>query len=115
MNISGPSVSQCLKQSKATTASLILIHDSLSNSSLKVSPKQGGSANGHNGVKSTISAVGTQNFHRLRIGIGGHQGDAASYVLGKLSRQELKWWSEGGDGIELVVDAIEKFAKTMKV
>ena len=48
-----------------------------------VSQKFGESANGHNGVRSVISVLGTSDFHRLRIGIGENEGvDAAEYVLG---------------------------------
>lgn len=114
MNVSGPSIVKCLTQSKAEPSkSLLVIHDSLPTAALKVSPKNGGSANGHNGVKSAIEAVRTTSFHRLRIGIGAHAGDAAGYVLGKLSAEELEWWGPEGQGLELVIKEIEAYtAKT---
>jgi len=70
-----------------------------------------GSAGGHNGMKSTISHLGTQNFPRLRIGIGKPKSmagtierETVSYVLGKFSSPEmqimeqvLKWAGEAID------------------
>ncbi|CAG8523678.1 4517_t:CDS:2 [Paraglomus occultum] len=62
----------------------------------KFSPKYGGSANGHNGIKSIIECLKSDKFHRLRIGIGrppSHTDDrshevVSSYVLGALTRSE---------------------------
>ena len=56
MNISGPPVASALKASALLPSHLILIHDSLSHAPATVSPKTGGSANGHNGVRSVIAA-----------------------------------------------------------
>ena len=51
--------------------------------------KQGGSAGGHNGVKSLIAHLGTQNFPRLRFGIGqSSKKDSVEHVLGKFSPEE---------------------------
>jgi PTH1 family peptidyl-tRNA hydrolase len=65
-----------------------------------------GSAGGHNGMKSAIAHLGTQNFPRLRIGIGksGAEKDSVSHVLGKFSPQETQMMSEV---LQLVVDAVE--------
>jgi len=65
-----------------------------------------GSAGGHNGMKSAIAHLGTQNFPRLRIGIGksGADKDSISHVLGKFSPQETQLMSEV---LQLVVDAVE--------
>lgn len=88
---------------------MIVIHDSLSHKLEKVSYKLGGSANGHNGVKSVISALGGDaNFHRLRIGIGRNDVDAAEYVLRKLSQHEREFWGEDGEGVDLVLSEVER-------
>lgn len=114
MNISGPSVSAALKYTVRKSNSLIVIHDSLSHKPEKVSYKLGGSANGHNGVKSVISALGgDMNFHRLRIGIGRNDVDAAEYVLRKLSQHERHFWGEDGEGVDVVLNELELIVSKM--
>jgi len=109
MNISGSSVSSVLRQTVRSSSSMIIIHDSLSHKQEKVSYKLGGSANGHNGLKSVISALGGDaNFHRLRIGIGHNDVDAAEYVLRKLPQHEREFWGEDGEGVDLVLNEIER-------
>jgi PTH1 family peptidyl-tRNA hydrolase len=91
-----------------------------------VSPKFGGSANGHNGVRSVIASMGNivsqlpaprpanDEFHRIRLGIGRpthKSADVADYVLGFLSREELDWWAYGGEGLNKVVAALEAIMK----
>ncbi|KAG8983029.1 hypothetical protein FRB93_007695 [Tulasnella sp. JGI-2019a] len=112
MNVSGKSVSLAMRtrMRPANTRSVIVIHDSLEHRPLFISPKLGGSANGHNGVKSTIEALGGPGFNRIRIGIGRDTStDVSSYVLQSLSPKELQHWSDPeGQGISDVWAAIEK-------
>jgi peptidyl-tRNA hydrolase, PTH1 family len=108
MNVSGPALSRALKSSNLKSANLILLHDSLSHKAQSISPKVRGSANGHNGVRSVISALGTEEFHRLRLGIGKNEVDAATYVLEKLSPAERAYWGEGGRGVDAAWSTIEK-------
>lgn len=104
MNVSGPSVATALRSIVRSPGSMIVIQDSLSHKVETISPKFGGSANGHNGIKSIISALGGEmGFHRFRIGIGRDDTDAATYVLRKLSSHERQFWGEGGKGIDLVI------------
>ncbi|KAL0956654.1 hypothetical protein HGRIS_002786 [Hohenbuehelia grisea] len=115
MNVSGPSIARALRkivpQSNPPTA-LILIHDSLSHRPCTLSPRLGGSANGHNGIKSVISALGGQaDFYRLRAGIGRGEGDVANYVLGRLSSYEKQYWGVNGEGIEQALNEIAKIAR----
>jgi len=69
--------------------------------------REGGSDGGHLGLRSIIEHLNTQNFPRLRIGIGQPQGDGADYVLSKFSRRERKILisiiNEGITGIEILV------------
>jgi PTH1 family peptidyl-tRNA hydrolase len=113
MNLSGPPLSRALKSTGIRPNNLIVLHDSLSHKPQTISPKDGGSANGHNGIKSIISALGTDTFYRLRLGIGKNQGDAAQYVLEKLSPAERAFWEEGG-GVDQVWSAIERLAVKMQ-
>jgi len=112
MNVSGPSVAATLRKTVRFPGSMIVVQDSLSHKIEKVSPKFGGSANGHNGIKSIISALGGEmGFHRLRIGIGRDQTDAAAYVLRKLSSHERQFWGANGGGIDLIVKEIRNVAR----
>lgn len=116
MNVTGKSVSMAMRAKirPANTRSVIVLHDSLEHRPLFISPKLGGSANGHNGVKSTIEALGGADFHRIRIGIGrDNSTDVASYVLQNLSPKELRHWSDpDGQGISDVWEAIERIIAT---
>ena len=111
MNITGPCVSSALRHTGVHPSSMIVVHDSLSHKPNTVSPKFGGSANGHNGVRSIISALGgNMSFHRLRIGIGRIDGDITEYVLGPLSMEERQYWSSDGQGIEQVWKALSNIS-----
>ena len=111
MNVSGPSVQKILRKSSHTPQNLAVICDSLLHKPNVVSQKLGGSANGHNGVKSVISALGTPDFYRLRIGIGKNEGvDAAEYVLQRLSNHEREFWGTNGQGLDLLLEHIERVA-----
>ncbi|KAH8107954.1 peptidyl-tRNA hydrolase [Cristinia sonorae] len=114
MNLSGPPVAAQLRTAGIPSLSLVVIHDSLSHRPLVVSPKFGGSANGHNGVRSIIAALGNNpDFHRIRVGIGKNDGqDAADYVMAKLSEAERNFWSHGGKGVDHVWKHIETIAQS---
>ncbi|KAL0067742.1 hypothetical protein AAF712_005182 [Marasmius tenuissimus] len=111
MNISGPSVAEALRntiRNRHPNTALIVLHDSLAHRPETLSARLGGSANGHNGVKSIISALGgKQDFYRFRLGIGERGGtDASDYVLAKLSSHERQFWQD--EGVDLVLEEIEK-------
>ena len=108
MNISGPPVAAVLRRTARSPSSLVVIHDSLDHVPGTLSPKFGGSANGHNGVRSVISALGTQDFHRLRLGIGRSSTSVSEYVLGRLSSYEQQQWGANGEGVDRAWQAIEK-------
>ncbi|HEY9847461.1 MAG TPA: aminoacyl-tRNA hydrolase, partial [Candidatus Caenarcaniphilales bacterium] len=68
-----------------------------------------GSAGGHNGIRSAIAHLGTQDFPRLRVGVGQAQTglaqqDATSYVLGRFCPQELQVLAPV---LQVVVEAVE--------
>ena len=115
MNVSGRSVVTALRTSLSNPvpSCMIVIHDSLDHKPLSVSHKFGGSANGHNGIKDVIAALGGQkDFHRLRIGIGRPDAEGqmavSDYVLGRMSNSERQFWGASGEGTELIWKAIEK-------
>ncbi|MCY7337730.1 MAG: aminoacyl-tRNA hydrolase [Chamaesiphon sp.] len=110
MNLSGQSVRATLDWFKLPPESVLVVYDDLDLPLGKIRLRMSGSAGGHNGMKSIISHLGTQNFPRVRIGIGKSAGekDTISHVLGKFSVVETPIVSEV---IYLVNDAIEMSLK----
>lgn len=90
MNASGESVRALMDFYKLDTTELVVIYDdiSLEVGQIRVRPK--GSAGGHNGIKNIIAHLGTQNFARIKIGVGAKPegGDLINHVLGRFSREE---------------------------
>jgi PTH1 family peptidyl-tRNA hydrolase len=110
MNVSGPPVSAVVRKTTHTPTSLIVLHDSIEHKPTALSLKFGGSANGHNGIRSLITALSTKDFYRLRLGIGRPESDVADYVLGRLPNFERQFWAPDGPGLELVWEQIQRIA-----
>jgi peptidyl-tRNA hydrolase, PTH1 family len=106
MNLSGQSVRATIDWFKLPPTSVLVVYDDLDLPLGKIRLRLSGSAGGHNGMKSIISHFGTQDFPRVRIGIGKSAGekDTISHVLGKFSVIETPIVSEV---IQLVNDSIE--------
>ena len=69
--------------------------------------RPGGSSGGHNGLKSLIEALGTEEFARLRIGIGSPRSDAVDHVLAKFAKAER---DEVDRAVAEAVEAVECWA-----
>ncbi len=107
MNLSGQSIRAVSDWYKLPPASVLVIYDDMDLPIGKLRLRQSGSAGGHNGIKSTISHLNSQDFPRLRIGIGSAkqtEGEVISHVLGRFSQAETKAMSEV---LKLVIDAVE--------
>ncbi len=92
MNRSGDSVARWLQFLKLPASSLIVIHDDLDLPLGKIRIKNRGGAGGHRGVESVIAALGTQDFIRVRVGIGrpAVEMEEADYVLSEFTRAEKR-------------------------
>lgn len=94
MNLSGEAVACLMAKYEVTDVakSLIVISDDLALPSGAIRLRARGSAGGHNGLKSIIAALGTNEFMRLRVGIQpAHPvGDAKGFVLNKIPRAERR-------------------------
>ncbi|MDD5109254.1 MAG: aminoacyl-tRNA hydrolase [Candidatus Omnitrophica bacterium] len=90
MNLSGVAVKSLLKKFKAKPEDLLVVCDDLDLDLGRMKIRQLGSSGGHRGLASIIEHLGTQNFNRLRIGIGRPKNsvDAAEYVLTGFLRNE---------------------------
>lgn len=100
MNLSGESVRPLMDYYKLDPESeFLVVFDDISLDVGKIRIRKKGSAGGHNGVKSLIAHLGTQNFQRIKIGVGEKpkEYDLADYVLGHFSKEEKEKMQEGYD------------------
>lgn len=90
MNLSGQAVQQLLNFYKEGISDLIVIYDDLDLELGKLRFRDKGSAGGHNGIKSMIQCLNSQDFPRLKVGIGRPPSfmQTADYVLGTFSKEE---------------------------
>lgn len=91
MNLSGDSVAEIVNFYKIDPEEeLIVIFDDISLAPGNIRVRKKGSAGGHNGIKSIIARTGTQNFMRIKVGVGEKPAgwDLADHVLGHFSRED---------------------------
>jgi len=109
MNLSGKAVKYWMDKEKIALERILVIVDEVAIPLHKLRLKPGGSAGGHNGLKSIQECLGTTEYPRLRFGIGnnypkGHQSD---FVLGKWRKEEEILVK---NKIKMAVQIIETFA-----
>ena len=90
MNLSGERVRALMDYYKIDIEDLLVIYDDISLDVGQIRMRGKGSAGGHNGIKSIIQHTGTQEFARIKIGVGQKPegGDLVKHVLGRFSREE---------------------------
>jgi PTH1 family peptidyl-tRNA hydrolase len=113
MNLSGQAVAKALKDIHVPPQKVWVVYDELDLPLCRIRIKRGGSAAGHNGVKSLISCLGTDDFVRFRVGIGkparkgSHSG--RQHVLGRFTKAEAARLPTVIDGVasalELALEA----------
>ncbi|MBW4441040.1 MAG: aminoacyl-tRNA hydrolase [Plectolyngbya sp. WJT66-NPBG17] len=107
MNNSGQSIRAVLDWYKISPEAVMVIYDDMDLPVGRLRIRLSGSAGGQNGMKSAIAHLGTQQFPRLRIGIGSaksNEKDAVSHVLGSFAPSEKSTIDEV---LDLTVSAIE--------
>ena len=93
MNISGAAVSALATYYKVKPERILVIFDDISLPVGRIRIRKDGSAGGHNGIKSIIQSLGTDQFPRVKVGVGAKPHpdyDLADWVLSKFSAQEEK-------------------------
>lgn len=92
MNRSGQSVGKLARYHKISPQEILIVHDELDFDVGMFRLKKAGGHAGHNGLKDIISHLGSNDFYRLRIGIGRPYigRDVANYVLSQLSEKDLE-------------------------
>jgi len=94
MNLSGNAVAPMVGYSNATPADLVVVQDDIDLPLGRIRIRKGGSCGGHNGVRSVIERLGTQDFARVKIGVGKDKSDVVGHVLGKFDPQSRKVMDE---------------------
>ena len=97
MNLSGEAVGEAARFYKLPPDHVLVISDDVDLPLGKLRLRKGGSAGGHNGLKSIIQHLGTAQFPRLKVGVGGKPHpdyDMADWVLGKLQGEDKKAMDE---------------------
>lgn len=109
MNLSGKAVQYWLQKENIPLANLLVICDDLALPFGQIRIKGMGSDGGHNGLKSIIETLQTNQFARLRFGIGNdfQKGKQSDFVLGKWNEEERKILPEK---ITIACEAIKSFA-----
>jgi PTH1 family peptidyl-tRNA hydrolase len=107
MNLSGDSVIEFANFYKIPPENIIVINDDISLDTGRIRVRAKGSAGGHNGLKSIIYQLKSDNFPRVKMGVGApkHEDyDLADYVLGRFTKDE----------IPVMEDAIIKASKAVE-
>ncbi len=97
MNLSGESIVEAIKFYKIDIKKIIVIYDDIDVKPGKIKIRKKGGPGSHNGMKSVINCLGSQEFSRIRVGIGTpeYKNDMINYVIGKVSKEELEKLDEG--------------------
>ena len=119
------SVKEIVDYFKIEKENIIVVYDDMDREPGKIKIRKKGSAGGHNGMKSIIQMLGTDEFPRIRIGIGRpeHNGDEINYVIGAIPEEEIEELEKGvekakGAVIEILKNGIDaamnKFKNKMR-
>ena len=99
MNLSGKCVKEFVEFYKIESDKILIIYDDMDIEPGKIKIRKKGSSGGHNGIKSIIEELGTEEFSRIRIGIGKPQykNDKINYVIGEIQEEDIEKLEEGVD------------------
>jgi PTH1 family peptidyl-tRNA hydrolase len=104
MNLSGESIHKVMKFYDIEVNDVLIIYDDLSLPLGKLRLREKGSAGGHNGIKSVISHLHTEEFKRIKVGIDQNPLiETKNYVLSKFSKQELEVIQQAMDSISEII------------
>lgn len=108
MNLSGNAVRYWMNKENIPVERLLIVVDDLALPFGALRMKPGGSDAGHNGLKNIASVLGTQNYARLRFGIGSDfpRGGQVDYVLGQFTEENLKTMDER---VAMAMEMIKSF------
>lgn len=112
MNVCGPRVKEALLKAGGNPGEMLVVVDDFMLPEGKLRIRRAGSSGGHNGLKSLFEALGTEDFPRLRIGVGPVPDgvDPAEYVLRRIKDDRLAALAEkAADAVEVcIAEGVEK-------
>lgn len=110
MNLSGNSIIKFKKFYKIANNQIIVIYDDMDLPVGEIRIRKKGSSGSHNGMKSVVENLHTEEFTRVRVGIGSpeYKGDAINYVIGAVPKKELEILDEAtSEAAEAVCEILE--------
>lgn len=110
MNLSGTSLREFVTKFKIPLENVIVISDDIDLPAGTIRYKAHGSGGTHNGLKNCVQELGTENFPRIRIGVGKPEfGDLADYVLAPIPSEKMKILEQGiSQAVEKIQNYISK-------
>ena len=108
MNLSGDSVAPVVKYHNATPADLLVVQDDIDLPLGRMRIRKNGSCGGHNGIRNIIERIGTQDFARLKLGVGKDRSNVIAHVLGKFDPASRKVVDQ------VVAEAVKAAAAVLK-
>ena len=118
MNLSGDAVQEFVNYYDIDLDDILIIHDDLDLPFGKYKLKVDSSAGGHNGVKSIINRLGSQDFARLKVGISHDRSiDTKDYVLGNFSKEDKEVFDKMCETFNKIINCFIKdgIARTMNI
>ena len=110
MNLSGECIKQFVDFYKIPNEDILVIYDDMDIEPGKIKIRKKGGPGGHNGMKSIIKMLGTEELSRIRVGIGRpeHNGDEINYVIGAIPEEEIPKLNEGVENAkEAVIEVLK--------
>ena len=110
MNLSGEAVQEFVNFYKVENDKILIIYDDIDTQPSKIRIRKTGGPGTHNGMKSVVSCLNSENFPRIRVGIGmpEFKGDLINYVIGHIQDSE---YEELQKGVKLAAQAVESIVK----
>lgn len=110
MNLSGEAVQEFINFYKIENDKILIIYDDIDTNPGKIRIRRIGGPGTHNGMKSVVSCLNSEDFARVRVGIGmpEYKSDLINYVIGHVPEKE---YEELQKGVELAAEAIESILK----
>lgn len=106
MNSSGRTLIETLKYYNVPTTQALVIHDDIELPLGETKLTFGGSAKGHNGIRSVYNSLESQDIYRLRIGVGrpdSEETDIRDFVLDKFSQEEVIYLNQTQDQVNHLI------------
>jgi len=107
MNLSGGVVAGLMRWLNCAPEDLLVVSDDINLELGRIRLRSGGGSGGHKGLESIIASLGSEDFARLRVGIGQANESWVEHVLGKFSREEA---AAIGSAMDRAIQAIEDIA-----